>query len=202
MPERYRAMVVLTAGSGLRQGEAFGVTTSRIGFLTRELRVDRQVISSESHGPSLVDRTKTPASVRTVPLPEVVVEALAAHLAAFPQTNPDAPIFTTPLGKPLRRSNFNDVWKAACKAAGVPITREYGYHSLRHYYASQLIAQGLNPKIVQARLGHSSITETMDTYGHLFPEAEDATRAAASVALSGLNVSSADLMLTSDGLGG
>jgi integrase len=52
------------------------------------------------------------------------------------------------------------------------------FHDLRHFYASTLIAANLNPKVIQARLGHATITETMDTYGHLFPDAEDLGRGA------------------------
>jgi integrase len=53
----------------------------------------------------------------------------------------------------------------------------FGAHSFRHFYASMLIEQGLNPKKVQALLGHSSIQVTFETYGHLFP-ADPAERAA------------------------
>ena len=49
----------------------------------------------------------------------------------------------------------------------------YGMHALRHFYASWLIDQGFPPKRVQALLGHSSITMTFDTYGHLFPNEDD-----------------------------
>jgi hypothetical protein len=52
------------------------------------------------------------------------------------------------------------------------------FHDLRHFYASTLIAANVNPKVIQARLGHATITETMDTYGHLFPDAEDLGRGA------------------------
>lgn len=52
------------------------------------------------------------------------------------------------------------------------------FHDLRHFYASALIAANLNPKVIQARLGHATIAETMDTYGHLFPDAEDLGRGA------------------------
>jgi len=47
--------------------------------------------------------------------------------------------------------------------------------ALRHTYASGLIAQGLHPRVIQARLGHASISETMDTYGHLFPDSDAET---------------------------
>jgi integrase len=63
------------------------------------------------------------------------------------------------------------VWRAAVKAAGLP--RGTRYHALRHFYASALIRANLNPKVVQARLRHATIAETMDTYGHLFPDSED-----------------------------
>jgi integrase len=52
------------------------------------------------------------------------------------------------------------------------------FHDLRHFYASTLIAANLNPKVIQARLGHATISETMDTYGHLFPDSEDLGRGA------------------------
>ena len=58
------------------------------------------------------------------------------------------------------------------------------FHDLRHFYASTLIAANLNPKVIQARLGHASITETMDTYGHLFPDAEDLGRGAIDAVLA------------------
>jgi integrase len=47
------------------------------------------------------------------------------------------------------------------------------FHDLRHFYASALIAANLNPKVIQARLGHATVGETMDTYGHLFADADD-----------------------------
>ena len=64
MPSRYRALVVLAAGTGLR----------------RTLRVDRQLVLLLGGEPYIAP-PKTPASHRTVPLPQIVVDALAAHLA-------------------------------------------------------------------------------------------------------------------------
>jgi integrase len=58
------------------------------------------------------------------------------------------------------------------------------FHDLRHFYASALIAANLNPKVIQTRLGHTTITETMDTYGHLFPDAEDLGRTAVDEAIA------------------
>jgi len=52
------------------------------------------------------------------------------------------------------------------------------FHDLRHYYASLLIRHGESVKTVQARLGHASATETLDTYSHLWPDSDDRTREA------------------------
>jgi integrase len=83
MPEHYRALIVLAAGTGLRQGECFGLEVGAVDFLRRTLRVDRQLVTMPGK-PAYLAPPKTPSSYRTVPLPQVVVDALAAHLAAFP----------------------------------------------------------------------------------------------------------------------
>ena len=52
------------------------------------------------------------------------------------------------------------------------------FHDLRHYYAPLLIRHGESVKVVQARLGHATAAETLDTYAHLWPDSEDRTRQA------------------------
>jgi integrase len=76
IPERYSAMVVLAAGTGLRQGEVFGLTLDRVNFLRKTLTVDRQLVGIQGQTPKF-GSPKTASSVRTVPLPAVVLEALA-----------------------------------------------------------------------------------------------------------------------------
>ncbi|HEX2073963.1 MAG TPA: site-specific integrase [Geodermatophilus sp.] len=172
VPDRYRAVVTLAAGTGLRQGEAFGLTVDRIDFLRRQLTVDRQLVTMPDRAPYLAP-PKTQASVRAVPLPQVVVDALAAHLAAWPT---DEFVFSTELGTPIRRTAFSErVWRPAVKRAGLSGVT---LHALRHFYASLLIRHGESVKTVQARLGHASAAETLDTYSHLWPDSDDRTRAA------------------------
>ena len=74
------------------------------------------------------------------------------------------------------------------KAAKLPAGT--GFHELRHYYASLLIASGASVKTVQARLGHKSALETLNTYAHLWPDSEDQTRRAVDTALGGPAASS------------
>ncbi len=68
-------------------------------------------------------------------------------------------------------------WRDAVKGMGLP--PRTGWHLLRHYHASLLIAAGLSPRAVADRLGHADVTETLKTYSHLWPT--DTTRAVAAV---------------------
>ena len=54
----------------------------------------------------------------------------------------------------------------------------FRFHDLRHYFASLLIASGLDVKTVQARVRHASAKTTLDTYGHLWPDRDESSRAA------------------------
>jgi integrase len=136
------------------------------------LRVEQQLVLTPG-APPQIGPPKTDASYRTIPLPQVVVDALAAHLAAFPATDM---VFTDDKGEWLRRIAFNVVRRRAVAAAGLPAGT--GFHDLRHFYASLLIRHRESVKVVQMRLGHASAAETLDTYSHMWPHNEDETREA------------------------
>jgi integrase len=195
MPERYRALVVLAAGTGLRQGECFGLEVGAVDFLRRTLEVRQQLVTMPGK-PAYLAPPKTPSSYRTVPLPQVVVDALAAHLAAFPAvpveildaTHKPEPkprqaalLFTTAAGAAVRRTRFSPIWRPAATAAG--LGDGVTFHDLRHYYASLLIRHGENVKVVQGRLGHKNAVETLNVYSHLWPDSEDRTREAVDAVL-------------------
>jgi integrase len=115
---------------------------------------------------------KTRASRRTVGLPRAVVEELAAHLAT--PAPPDAFVFTAPKGGPLRVIAFRArIWRPATNSAGLDGLR---IHDLRHTAVALWIAAGANPKEVAARAGHTSVSFTLDRYGHLYPESDAALR--------------------------
>ncbi len=174
VPQRHSALVTLAAGTGLRQGEAFGLTSDRVNFLRRTLTVDRQLLLLPGQGPRHAP-PKTRASYRVLPLPQVVLESLAEHLREFPVADSGL-IFTTEKGHPLNRTRFSaSVWRPATQRAGLTGAV---FHDLRHYYASLLIRHGESVKVVQARLGHATAAETLDTYSHLWPDSEDQTREA------------------------
>jgi integrase len=101
-----------------------------------------------------------------------VVEELAAHLDA--PGDPEAFVFTAPQGGPLRLPAFRArLWRLATRAAGREGLR---IHDLRHTAVALWIAAGANPKEVSARAGHSSVSFTLDRYGHLYPESDAALR--------------------------
>lgn len=170
LPERYQALGIVAAGSGLRLGELTGLRVGDIDFFRKTIKVERQLHARGEIGPP-----KNEASRRTVPIGNVVVAALAEHLRRWP-VDRDGFVFQGPSGGALLRSNLMaSVWRPAVRRAGLS---GVGMHALRHFYASALIFSGLSVTAVAARLGHSSPTETLDTYGHLWPSDEDRTRQA------------------------
>jgi integrase len=176
VPPRYRALVVLAAGTGLRQGECFGIVDDRLDLTARTLRVDQQLILLPRRPPFLAP-PKTPASHRTIPLPQVVVDTLAEHLERFPVHHADRLVFTDEDGRALRRTAFSyEIWRPTVRSVGA--RRGTGFHELRHFYASLLIRHGESVKTVQRRLGHATAAETLDTYAHLWPDSDDRTREA------------------------
>ena len=139
--------------------------------LDRPRNVSRRVLPHEAC---------TSAEYRVLPLPQVVLEALAEHLREFSVADSGL-VFTTEAGAPLNRTRFSgSVWRPAVKRAGL---EGVTFHNLRHYDASLLIRHAESVKVVQARLGHATAAETLDTYSHLWPDAEDRTREAVDVVL-------------------
>jgi integrase len=160
---RYRALVLLGAYGGLRMGELAGLRRGRVDLLRGTVDVAEIVV--EVHGQLDSGPPKTRAGRRAVGLPRAVVAELAAHMGPFGPA--DAHVFTAEKGGVLRTSNFRvKVWLPAVEAAGLAPLRP---HDLRHTAVALWIAAGANPNEVSVRAGHSSVSFTLDRYGHLFP---------------------------------
>lgn len=168
-----RPLVALAAYAGLRLGEASAVKVADIDFLRRQLNVTRQV--QRKSGGGLEVRPPKYGSERTVFLPDGLVQMLARHLEEFGVGAEDWLVMGDS-GSALPPTTAHQWWTVTCRAAGAPGVR---YHGLRHFYASGLIAAGCDVVTVQRALGHSNATTTLNTYSHLWPTAEDRTRAAA-----------------------
>ncbi len=165
---QYRGMVLLGAATGLRPGELRGLTVDRLVFADGGLRVrvDRQLTSTTpGWGPP-----KTSSSVRTVTTDQETAVMLRRHIAEHPP-HPSGLIFTGRTHQPLSRSVLSEVWHRATDGLGLPART--GWHELRHFHASMLIAGGLSVVAVSERLGHKDATETLQTYGHLWHDDDD-----------------------------
>ena len=185
----FTAYVALCAFAGLRRGEALGVQVGDIDFLCRTLRVTRQLQRAKppdiEAGKNLVEaagritvviRAPKYESERTIYLPDEVVTILSEHVRLHtPKGEPTRWLFDE-RGKPWHDNLVDYRWRSTRSDARVT----YKLHELRHYFASGLIAAGCDVVTVQRAMGHASATTTLSTYAHLWPTAEDKTRAAAS----------------------
>jgi integrase len=188
-PDRWRAFLVVAAFTGLRASELRGLRWGDVDLKQGELHVRQRADRWNTMGPP-----KSEAGERRVTFGKVVTNTLREwRLASAYKADSDL-VFCTSSGRPHEHS---DLVKASLHVAQIRAgvvdadgaAKYTGLHALRHFHASWCInrvqdgGRGLPPKNVQERLGHSSITITLDTYGHLF-RADDAEEAdAAELAL-------------------
>lgn len=164
----YAPLVYTASYAGLRWGELAGLRVERVNPLQRTLSVVEQL--TEVAGTLAWGPPKTKAGCRTVTLPRFLAVMLEEQVASAPVVCSGI-VFPTPEGQPMRRSNFRRrIWGRATRAVGLQGVR---FHDLRHTTVAFAIAQGAHPKAIQERMGHSSITMTMDRYGHLFPALDE-----------------------------
>src|SRR5215208_3858629 len=170
--QRNEALYIVAVHTGLRQGELLGLKWTDVDLYTGKLSVRRSLKITENgldFGPP-----KNKASRRSVPLNKTAVAALKAHRARQSEERLRSPwwryiglVFPNRVGKPINPSNlYHRECRPLLKHAGLE-GEGFTFHSLRHTFASGLCNRREYPKVIQSLLGHSSITQTMDTYSHL-----------------------------------
>jgi integrase len=169
MPERLRPAILLGAFAGLRLAEACGLRVADVDFM-------RGVITPAAQFPA--ESLKTEISRTPVPVPRSLANELARGVSAASET-----VLAGADGGQL------STWalERAIRAARVKVDDlppGFRYHDLRHYFASLLIASGADVKTVQARLRHASAKTTLDSYGHMWPDRDESTRAAVDAVLA------------------
>ena len=153
VPGRFRALILLAGMVGLRWSEAIGLTVGKVHFLTRTIEVSETI--AEVDGRLSVEATKTESSVRTLSVPEPLVEELAHHLATFRAgAGPGDLVFTGTKGMPLRRSFAARVFKPAVKRAALDPTMTF--RGLRKVATSYMVDDAVHPRVIQYRLGHAT----------------------------------------------
>ncbi len=196
---RARAFLMTAVFTGLRASELRGLRWIDVDFNKSELHVRQRADRFHQIGPP-----KSAAGERAIPIPPKVLSCLREWKIACPKGKLDL-VFPTGIGTIESHPNLiervllptmisagvcvlkkDDDGKVVCGDDGSPvrIAKYSGFHSLRHFFASWCInrkADGgleLPPKVVQERLGHSTIAMTLDRYGHLFPRNDDLTELA------------------------
>lgn len=165
---RWEALLVLTVATGLRQGEVLGLRWGDIDLQRGVLQVRRQLHRDKTYG------TPKARSRRRIDLAAPELRALAAHKARRDELRrlqgeayeDQDLVFSTDRGRPLIWRNVTRAFKRLLRAAGL---RDIRFHDLRHTNATLLLEAEVHPKIVQERLGHSTIGVTLDIYSHVIP---------------------------------
>ena len=167
----YALMAYLGAVLGLRQAECAGLRVGRIDFLRGTLTVAEQ-LSRGRHGSMATGEPKSEAGRRTLSVPPELMKLLAAHLAqrGMDGRDPAAFVFASPGGAPLDYTNWRRrVWKPATIKAGLD---GLTFHDLRRANATGLVAEGVDVRTAQARLGHSDPRLTLAIYAQATGEAD------------------------------
>lgn len=188
--DEFRPFVAACVFAGLRLGEAAGLQGRDVNRDANTISVRRQV-----QGTSIPTTKITPpkaGSERDVFVPAELIEILGGTQIV---RTPDAFLFRTPMGHLFNRNSAGEEWRRIRRLAG--LSSDLTIHTLRHTFASNLIASGCDVVTVQRALGHSQPSITLNTYSHLWPSAEDKTRSATATFM-GQVLSSADPTRTPD----
>ena len=176
-PPPGRLMLATALYSGLRISEMLGLVWDDVDLTSGVIHVRLQLSRAHREMPARRVPTKTPASVREIPLVPQLAHLLAAHKQATPFAADTDWVLATAGGTPHGHRNVAQrVLQRAARSAGLdqdgwPPLR---FHDLRHTFASHLIDLGLDVAQVSRILGHARITITLDTYTHLFDDARHA----------------------------
>lgn len=181
----YRDMCTVLIGTGMRWGEVTALAVGAVNPLSTPptLHVARAWQDDGANGYQL-GTPKSVRSRRTITFTGAVLDALIPHLSG---KRDDELVFTTSRGTPVRHSNFyNRYWRPALDAANAAgLEKRPRIHDLRHSHVSWLIGAGVDVAAVSRRLGHESITTTVDRYHHILPQVESNALAALEAAMPG-----------------
>ena len=166
LPKQYRIIVWIGYYTAMRPSEALGLTWGQLDFENNQIVIDRQLSRDTSfiHDP---EGLKTEASERTIGFAKELQKLIRDHVDTY-GLGPEGLILKSRTGGAWRYHDASEMFRVQARAIGLKSGE--GMHQLRHTCVSVLIQSGANIKEIQAWVGHSSITETMDTYGHLFPD--------------------------------
>lgn len=188
-----RAAITTLMFTGLRIGELLALRWSDLDYTAKTLTVDEAVVRRPVYNEqgdrialkNVVAEPKTDDSYRTVRLSEPVIEALQAWQAYLKDerygcwlVRPDSFVFTNrKTRKPYTYTGFRAVYYHFLERNGLKECH-LNLHSYRHTFATMLVEAGMNPKVVQSQLGHTSVNTTLGVYTHVTPALSESVGAA------------------------
>ncbi|MBA4541952.1 site-specific integrase [Thermoactinomyces daqus] len=166
--------IFFAVNTGMRRGEIFALRWSDVDFENQLISIRRTLHRTKDSGFVFRDSAKTDGSRRSIAVSDSVVKMLKKikrkqleqKMALGPAYQDHDLIFCRPDGTPFDLDYLSKAFGQFIRKANLPPIR---FHDLRHTHATLLLQQGEHPKVVSERLGHSTITITMDLYSHVMP---------------------------------
>jgi integrase len=182
--DRYGVLFAVALATGMRPEEYLGLQWKDLDLNAGTIRVQRTLVWRRKGGGWYYGEPKTTKSRRNVPISAPLVNRLLNHkrmqaedrLKAGPKYENNDLVFATREGGPLMTRNVDRRhYKPLLRRA--ELSTAFRLYDLRHTCATLLLANGENPKVVSERLGHASVTLTLDTYSHVLPSMQHAASA-------------------------
>ena len=182
------SIAAIGLATGMRRGELLAVRWSDCDLDKAAMRIERSLEETKEGGLRF-KVPKTKRSRRTISLPPSAVTVLRERrrrqlefrlALGLGRHDPGALVFCNPDGSPMSPDNLSRDWGRTCKTLGLP---KVMFHALRHTHVSALIASGVDVVTISRRIGHSSPTVTLNTYGHLYKNTDAAAANAIEAAL-------------------
>lgn len=170
---RLYPLYYLALTTGMRRGELLGLRWQDINWEQRTLSINQTLVTTPG-GQNIISSTKTESSNRVVALSAAMIAELRRHrkrqleemMVLGINSYDQELVFVSEVGTPINPRNLLRHFQTTAKKARLPVIP---FHCLRHTSATLMLQQGIHPKVVAERLGHSRITTTLDTYSHVLP---------------------------------
>jgi integrase len=209
-------LLTVTVGTGLRFGEVTALWVEDVDLRHQTLRINKAWKLDGEDGEQDVPRwlvkrlkakhvmrghhlgnPKTPRSKRTIEISDQLTAILTERVKG---KQVDDFVFVTPTGLPVHNADFYErVWTPLMATLATEQVAPFRFHDLRHTHVAWLVAGGVPLPHIQARLGHESITTTIDTYGHLLPVGDDLISRVIDTAVRGEEIHPAPVMRLIEG---
>ena len=174
----YYALFYTALFTGMRRSELLALRWQDVDCIYCQIYVNRS-LHQLKNGSFIFTQPKSAKSSRTIALtPSTILmlreyqekQKLEREMLGTSLADGDL-VFSNVEGKPLRPNTVTRAWTTLAARCGLKVIR---LHDARHTHASLMLKQGIHPKVVQERLGHSSIQMTIDTYSHVAPGIQEA----------------------------